>query len=59
MIENLRQDKMVKHYLEEFYTNEHTIELIYDEIFQREREKNYKIYMFSILSIQKKTNYEL
>lgn len=46
VIENLRQDKMVKHYLEEFYTNEHTIELIYDEIFQREREKLQNIHVF-------------
>lgn len=39
VIENLRQDQTVKRYLEEFYKNEHVIELVFDETFQLEKEK--------------------
>ena len=36
---NIREDKTIQNYLNELYTNEHRIELMYDEIFKLAREK--------------------
>lgn len=54
LIENLGRDKTIQQHLEELYLNEHTIELLYDEIFELERKKLEVLEIFNTLYPQEK-----
>lgn len=46
---NIREDKTIHNYLNDLYTNEHRIELMYDDIFKLAREKLDYITIFNAL----------
>jgi len=54
-INNLGQDKKIQKHLRELYLNEHTIELLYDEIFELERQKLEVLNVFNTLYPQEKS----
>ena len=49
LIKSLRQDKAIKAHLNELYSNEHTIESLYDEIFDIESKKLENLDIFNAL----------
>lgn len=49
VILNIGEDKTIKTYLNALYTNEHSLELMYDELFKLEREKLGYVAVFSAL----------
>lgn len=53
-IDNLGKDKTIQQHLRELYLNEHTIELVYDEIFELERKKLEVLNVFNTLYPQEK-----
>lgn len=53
-IDNLGKDKTIQQHLGELYRNEHTIELLYDEIFKLEHKKLEVLNVFNTLYPQEK-----
>lgn len=49
LLPNIQKDKTIKHYLNTLYTNEHRLELMYDEIFKLECEKLEYVAIFKAL----------
>jgi response regulator RpfG family c-di-GMP phosphodiesterase len=49
IIANIREDKVIQNYLNALYTNEHRIELMYDALFNLEREKLDYVTIFNAL----------
>ncbi|WP_263832337.1 HD-GYP domain-containing protein [Sulfurospirillum oryzae] len=49
LLPNIQEDKTIKNYLNDLYTNEHRLELMYDEIFKLEREKLEYVSVFNTL----------
>lgn len=54
LIDNLRREKTILQHLEKLYLNEHTIELLYDEIFELEHKKLEVLDIFNTLYPQEK-----